>query len=47
MSVLVALGIQHKMHICHIFICALPHSYDIFPHYLINGMILGGKSYLT
>jgi hypothetical protein len=42
-SVFVALGIQHTMHMCHIFTCGLLHSYNIFPHYLINGMILGWK----
>ena len=43
MSVFVALGIQHTTHMCHIIICGLPHSYNNFPHYLINVMILGGK----
>ena len=42
------LGIQHKMHMCHIVICGLPHLYNIFPHYLKKGTIFfegGGLEY--
>jgi len=40
--VCVALGIQHAMCMCHIAICGLPVPlYSIFPHYLINGTVLG------
>jgi hypothetical protein len=41
--VLVASGIQHAMRMRRIFICFACLLYTIFPHYLINGMILGGK----
>ena len=41
--VFVALGIQYAMHMRHIDICGLSRSYNIFPHYLINGTIFGKK----
>jgi len=37
-SVIIALGIQNAMCMHHIVTCDLPH-YNIFPHYLINGLI--------
>jgi hypothetical protein len=43
----VALGIQHAMCMCHIVICGLPGSSNIFPRYLINGMILVGGKKIT
>jgi hypothetical protein len=39
----VALGIQQAMRMRHIAICSLPRSIIFFPHYLINGTILGGE----
>jgi hypothetical protein len=39
--VLVTLGIQHAMRLCHIVICGVSTSVILFPHYLINGMIFG------
>jgi hypothetical protein len=41
--VLVASGIQHAMRTRRIFTCGLSGSTLIFPHYPINGTILGGK----
>jgi hypothetical protein len=45
--VFVALGTQHAMRVRHIIMPAM--LYNIFPHYLINGTILGGEggSYCT
>jgi hypothetical protein len=39
-SAFVALGIQHAMRMRHIFICPAT-LYRNFPHYLINGTIIG------
>ena len=44
-GVSVALGIQHAMGMRHIVICGLPPLYYIFPRYLINGRIFGGKKF--
>jgi len=40
--VFVALAIQHAMRVCHIVMWPVGLS-SIFPHYLINGTILGEK----
>jgi len=39
--VFVALGIQHAMRMRRIFIYGLSGSTTVFPHYLINGAIVG------
>jgi hypothetical protein len=39
----VGLVIQHEMRMRHIAICGLPRYTIFFPHYLINGTILGKK----
>ena len=41
--VFVALCTQHEMRMFHIVICDLSGSTIFFPHYLINGKILGKK----
>jgi len=41
--VFVAVFIQHAKRMCHIAICGLPCTYNIFPHYLINGKNFGNK----
>ena len=41
----VALGIQHAKHVCHIVIRGLTQLYNIFPHYVINGMIFEKNRY--
>ena len=38
----VELGIQHAMRMHYIFICGV-RLYHIFPHYLIQGTVLGEK----
>jgi hypothetical protein len=41
--VFVALRIQHAMRMRHIDICGPAQLYNIFPHYLVNGMIFEKK----
>ena len=43
---LVALGIQHAMRMCCIFICGPPRSTLLFPRYLINGTIFKKNIYI-
>jgi hypothetical protein len=42
-SVSVDLGIQHAMHMHLIVLCGLTGCTVSFPHYIINGTILGKK----